>query len=144
MFYLQTLHLIAWSKIYFNSKKQWFFRFDLWGHFEVILGHIGNVWFIGHKWLQKIYGLSLNDLCRICFQTSLHFTVKDLFSSGTGDMYLFQNIQKSSQAEMHRNGICIAPWFESSAKSWHMSAISLQFVWRQFSNMTLVNSWGEI
>ena len=94
MFYLQTLHLIAWPKIYFSGKKQCFLRFDLRGHFEVILG-------------QRKY-----------FQTILPFTVKDLFSSKTGEMYLFQNIQKSSQAGMHRNGICIALWFESSAKSW--------------------------
>ena len=67
------------------EKKQCFFRFDLRGHFEVILG----------QWKY--------------FQTILPFTVKDLFSSKTGEMYLFQNIQKSSQAEMHRNGICIAP-----------------------------------
>ena len=92
MFYLQTLHLIAWPKIYFNSKKQWFFRFDLRGHFEVNLRRM------------EIFSNYFTFYCE-----------RPFFKR---EMYLFQNIQKSSQAEMHRNGICIALWFESSAKSW--------------------------
>ena len=92
MFYLQTLHLIAWPKIYFNSKKQWFFRFDLRGHFEVNLRRM------------EIFSNYFTFYCE-----------RPFFKR---EMYLFQNIQKSSQAGMHRNGICIALWFESSAKSW--------------------------